>query len=123
MRNYIEMMGGAQGFDTHAGPTGTIFCWGSTDEQLFHYMIRNQALVKAGFPMTTFGPLIISDIYWLLNAQNLGVLLNGPNTTFAEYVYNGTHAPGRTADDNTFWGISQIKRLQGSPRKVWSHGH
>ena len=108
----------------HSPPTPDfyLYAWGADDEQLLNYVMRAEALVRAQFapqPVSFFRTLPLA-LWWLLDKENFGILLNGDNYSNASLYWNGSRLPSIENTTNAYYEISE---LEGSPRRSWSHGH
>jgi len=126
MRNYLKLRGIFWSFSANPpGVSGFLCAWGGAgkkDKVLLYWVLKREAEIRALFSNAVFVRSEPQVCYWLLDDTNFAVVLNGQNVEIAKQFYNGTHLPSPSpTGDNSFWGITRTK-VEGSPRKTWSHG-
>ncbi len=99
------------------GPvTANMAAFGDDDDKLGDKVRQQENNVRNVFPTITFQRTPPHDLYVLLDADNIAVLLNGLN--FNTAYTNATNTSLLTAT-GFLSGITATE----SPRKTWSHGH
>lgn len=124
VRNYIKSRVIKVTYTTQPSGGGVGVAWGGSDDQLGAYVRQLQNLILQFNPTARFTLSAPQIVWWELNRENLCVLLNGTNGGQGEATnnWNNTRLPSFTNAGTAYYGISKVKE-QGSPRKVWSHGH
>jgi len=125
MRNYLKMQ--AMHWTTSNGDD--LWAWGGTDEQLLFYVERMErfwidAIDPNAAPFNRTSP----EVCWFeLDQENFGIILNNVGIfsafdTWKLTMLNNGQFPVLAFGNINFFDITRVK-VQGSPRKSWSHGH
>lgn len=130
MRNYLAMLGlWAEGKD--GAQSISIVAWGADEDQLREFIqpqINAQLLLTPNMVFKYTGPV---KVWFELNKHNFARVLNGPGPLlvfhYALAVWNNTHQArplgGAAINEGDFFVSMTKVEVEGSPRKVWSHGH
>jgi len=126
VRNYIELL-----FMHWTDSGGNhYYAFGNDEEQLAYYVELKE---QYGLDHGALGPFIRTypkRIYWLLDGNNFGRVLNGSMDLTAFFFYLGTNLADLEGNGGfvsqlalDFRDMTAIKGVEPSPRNTWSHGH
>lgn len=120
MRNYIRLRC-LRLYPLPFDPDTFYVVFGGTDENLIYWKDKTIAEINEFPPIT--GPVQFeipepSVIWFELDQENLAQLVN----IYAGQVWTDTRLNDRFASQGRLYDMTKVE-VQGSPRKVWSHGH